>query len=112
MPRPTLTLAAVPPAPGPGASTARLPNRRNPAQAFNVSAAGPVSPSAQPETLPAMSFPVDRHTFDRLMLGHLLPAQRFAVRLTGDADAAEEVVQEALVRAARGWATFRGRSTF
>ena len=54
----------------------------------------------------------DRPTFDQLMLDHLLPAQRFAVRLTGDADAAEEVVQEALVRAARSWATFRGQSRF
>jgi RNA polymerase sigma-70 factor (ECF subfamily) len=55
---------------------------------------------------------VDRLTFDELMLEHLVPAQRFAIRLTGDVDAAEDVVQTALVRAARSWQTFGGRSTF
>ena len=54
----------------------------------------------------------DRDTFDRLMLEHLSAAQRFAVRLTGDLDAAEEVVQDALLRAARGWRTFRGDASF
>lgn len=55
----------------------------------------------------------DRDTFDRLMLEHLLGAQRFAVRLSGgDAHAAEEIVQDALYRAARSWRTFRGDATF
>jgi RNA polymerase sigma-70 factor, ECF subfamily len=51
---------------------------------------------------------VDRQTFDRLMLDHLNPALRFAVRLTGDPSAGEELVQEALVRAASARQQFRG----
>lgn len=54
----------------------------------------------------------DRQSFDRLVLDHLPAAQRFAVRLTGDPAAAEDVVQEALVRASRGRATFAGRARF
>jgi RNA polymerase sigma-70 factor (ECF subfamily) len=59
-----------------------------------------------------MPWTADRDSFDRLMLEHLQIAQRFAVRITGDADAAEDVVQNALVRAARSWQTFRGQSSF
>ena len=55
---------------------------------------------------------VERTTFDRLVLDHLPAAHRFAIRLTGDGDAAEEVVQDALLRASRGWRTFRGESAF
>ena len=57
-----------------------------------------------------MGWTADRDTFDRLMLEHLSAAQRFAVRLTGNVDEAEDVVQDALLRAARGWQTFRGES--
>jgi len=56
--------------------------------------------------------PVDRQSFDRLVVDHLVAAQRFAMRLTGNAEAAEEVVQEALVRAARSRSTFAGRARF
>ncbi|MBA3272440.1 MAG: sigma-70 family RNA polymerase sigma factor [Chthoniobacterales bacterium] len=55
---------------------------------------------------------VDKQTFDRLMLSHLAAAMRFAIRLTGNVDAAEDVVQEALYRAARSWATFNGQAKF
>ena len=55
---------------------------------------------------------VDKDTFDRLMLSHLAAAQRFAIRLTGNADTAEDVVQEALFRAARSWATFHSDAKF
>ena len=51
-------------------------------------------------------------TLDDLIPVHLPHALRFAVRLTGDPDAAEEVVQEALVRVARSWQTFRRESEF
>jgi RNA polymerase sigma-70 factor, ECF subfamily len=54
----------------------------------------------------------DRHTFDRLVREHLSAAHRFAIRLTGDADVAEELVQEALGRAAGAWRSFAGRSSF
>jgi RNA polymerase sigma-70 factor (ECF subfamily) len=55
---------------------------------------------------------VDRQTFDRLVLDHLASAQRFAIRLTGDPDAAEDLMQDALLRAHRSWRTFRGQSKF
>lgn len=54
----------------------------------------------------------DRQSFDRLLLDHLVAAQRFAVRLSGDPATAEEVVQEALLRATRGRGTFAGRARF
>ena len=60
----------------------------------------------------AMEADDDRSTLDRLVREHLPAALRFAVRLTGDLDTAEEVVHEALLRAARGWASFRGESQF
>jgi RNA polymerase sigma-70 factor (ECF subfamily) len=50
--------------------------------------------------------------FDRLVVEHLPGALRFAVKLTGDRESAEDVVQDALVRAARGWPAFRGEATF
>jgi RNA polymerase sigma-70 factor, ECF subfamily len=56
--------------------------------------------------------PVDRQTFDRLVLEHLPAAQRLAVRLTGRLDLAEDVVQNALLKASRSWHTFRGESAF
>jgi RNA polymerase sigma-70 factor (ECF subfamily) len=49
---------------------------------------------------------------DRLVLEHLPAALRFAVRMTDDRDAAEELVQEALVRVAQRWGAFRGEATF
>jgi RNA polymerase sigma-70 factor (ECF subfamily) len=55
---------------------------------------------------------VDRDTFDGLILQHLPAAQRFAIRLTGRPDAAEEIVQAALLRAHRKWSSFGGKSTF
>ena len=59
-----------------------------------------------------MSAAVDRQTFDRLVLEHLASAQRFAIRLTGDADEAEDVLQDALLRAHRSWQSFKGQSKF
>jgi RNA polymerase sigma-70 factor (ECF subfamily) len=54
----------------------------------------------------------DQYELDRLVTEHLPAALRFATRLTGDADTAEEVVQDALVRAARSWKTFRREARF
>src|SRR5437762_1520839 len=59
-----------------------------------------------------MSLAMDRQTFDRLVLEHLASAQRFAIRLSGDPDAAEDLLQDALLRAHRSWQTFRGQSQF
>jgi RNA polymerase sigma-70 factor (ECF subfamily) len=55
---------------------------------------------------------VDRASFDRLMLEHLPAAHRLAIRLTGDLDAAEELVQEAMLRASRAWDGFRMQCKF
>jgi RNA polymerase sigma-70 factor (ECF subfamily) len=49
---------------------------------------------------------------ERLVAEDLPKASRFAVRLTGCPEAAEEVVQEALYRAARAADSFRGESQF
>jgi RNA polymerase sigma-70 factor (ECF subfamily) len=55
---------------------------------------------------------VQRDSFDRLLIEHLSAAQRFAVRLTGDAHAAEDLLHDAIVRAVKGCETFEGRSSF
>ena len=55
---------------------------------------------------------LDRSTFDRLVREQLPKALRFATRLTGSVDAAEDVLQDALVKASRRWETFRGESKF
>jgi RNA polymerase sigma-70 factor (ECF subfamily) len=49
---------------------------------------------------------------DRFVADQLPEVLRFAVRLTGNSETAEEVVQEALYRAVRSLASFRGRSQF
>jgi RNA polymerase sigma-70 factor (ECF subfamily) len=54
----------------------------------------------------------DRPTFDRLVVEHLDGAQRFAIRLCGDANDAQDIVQDALLRAHRGRKSFRGDSRF
>ncbi len=51
-------------------------------------------------------------SLDRLVREHLPATLAFATRLCGDVDMAEEIVQEALVRAVRSWASFRGESAF
>jgi RNA polymerase sigma-70 factor (ECF subfamily) len=56
----------------------------------------------------AMASAGDRAHFDRQLLELLPDALRFATRLTGSVDLAEDVLQSALVRAARSWETFRG----
>lgn len=59
-----------------------------------------------------MALPQGRATFDRLVSASLPAALRFAVRLTGKPDLAEEIVQEAMLRATRSWQTYRGDSHF
>ena len=78
---------------------------------FNIPAP-PSSHIAEDSNVATDGTVVDRQTFDRLMLDHLSPALRFAVRLTGDPSAGEELVQEALVRAATAREQFRGDASF
>lgn len=52
-----------------------------------------------------------RNDFARLVAAEMPALLRFAIRLTGDAEAAEEVVQEALFRAARARESFRGEAS-
>jgi len=54
----------------------------------------------------------DTAALDALIRIHAGWAQRFAVRLLGDADAAEDVVQEAFVRIFRAASAYRGTSAF
>jgi RNA polymerase sigma-70 factor (ECF subfamily) len=54
----------------------------------------------------------DQHELDRLVTEHLPSALRFAIRLTGNVDAAEDVLQDALTRAARSWKTYRREAQF
>jgi len=55
---------------------------------------------------------VQRDSFDRLLLQHLPAAQRFAIRLTGDAPSAEDLLHDAIVRAMKGAERFDGRASF
>jgi RNA polymerase sigma-70 factor (ECF subfamily) len=59
-----------------------------------------------------MAWRGERATFERLVDECLPRALRFALSLTGDVDAADEVVQEAMLRASSGWRSFRGEAQF
>lgn len=55
---------------------------------------------------------MDRQTFDRMLLGSLDEAMRFAIKLTGDPSVAEDLVHDALTRASASWRSFRAESSF
>jgi RNA polymerase sigma-70 factor (ECF subfamily) len=59
-----------------------------------------------------MGLSADKKDLDRFVSSHLEEILRFATRLTGDPDRAEEIVAEALVRVARSWKSFRGEARF
>ena len=46
-------------------------------------------------------------SFEQMALPHLADVRRFALRLTGDADEAADLVQETYWRALRSWHTYR-----
>jgi RNA polymerase sigma-70 factor (ECF subfamily) len=52
----------------------------------------------------------ENDSLELIVSAQLPDLMRFAVRLTGDPEAAEEVVGEAMVRAVRSWKSFRGES--
>jgi RNA polymerase sigma-70 factor, ECF subfamily len=49
----------------------------------------------------------EKTSLEQLVSAHLAELLRFATRLTGKPDAAEEIVQEAMVRVVRSWSSFR-----
>ena len=59
-----------------------------------------------------MHSPADRDELDRLVVDNLPTAVRFARRLTGCPDEAEEVVQEALAKVLKQWPGYRGEASF
>jgi RNA polymerase sigma-70 factor, ECF subfamily len=59
-----------------------------------------------------MTWPGKRAQFEERVSASLPAALRLAVRLTGRLDAAEEVVQEAMLSASRSWKTYRGDARF
>ena len=59
-----------------------------------------------------MARSIDRSAVDRLVVEHLPAALRLALRLTGDANVAEDVVQEALCLVLRRWRSYRGEASF
>lgn len=59
-----------------------------------------------------MALPIDRSLVDRLVVEHLPAGLAFALRLTGNEHAAEDVMQEALCRVLRQSKSFRGESSF
>ncbi len=59
-----------------------------------------------------MAFRLGKSKFDQLVLDYLPAAHRFAIRLTGNIHDAEDIMQEALLRASRGRRNFRGQSKF
>lgn len=59
-----------------------------------------------------MGRPIERRDVDQLVVEHLPTALRFAIRLARDEHAAEDIVQEALVRVLRQWRGYRGEASF
>src|SRR6267142_2587139 len=79
---------------------------------FNAPSPPPVSDAESRPLRRRNGVSVDRDSFGRLVLEHLPAAQRFAIRLCGNVDAAEEIVQEALLKTAKSWKSYRGEATF
>jgi RNA polymerase sigma-70 factor (ECF subfamily) len=59
-----------------------------------------------------MSDAAERQLLDRLVRKHMADLMRLAVRLTGNLDTAEDVVQDALTAIARSWSSFRSAASF
>jgi RNA polymerase sigma-70 factor (ECF subfamily) len=71
----------------------------------------PSAPTVTPELLDAARAG-DRDAFDALVRATYVDTYTLAHRLTGDADTARDVVQEAYLRAYRGIGRFRGDAQF
>jgi RNA polymerase sigma-70 factor (ECF subfamily) len=55
---------------------------------------------------------IDKAAMDRLVVEHLPALMRFATRLAGSVVDAEDLTQEALLKIARSWQTYRGDAPF
>lgn len=64
------------------------------------------------KVLDAMGQLEKRAIFERLVKEHLDSTTRVAIRLTGNQDLAEELVQETMLRAVRNWESFRHQAQF
>ena len=62
--------------------------------------------------LEAMGQIGNRALFEKLVKANLDSTTRVAIRLTGNQDLAEELVQETMLRAVRNWESFRHESDF
>ncbi len=54
----------------------------------------------------------DKTEIDQLICSHLPEAMNFAIKLTGDPDTAEEILQDSLLKVSQSWKTFRNASLF
>jgi RNA polymerase sigma-70 factor (ECF subfamily) len=55
---------------------------------------------------------IDKAAMDRLVIDHLPGLMQFATRLTGSVVEAEDLAQEAMLRIARSWQTYRSDAPF
>ena len=55
---------------------------------------------------------LSRAELNRLVSQHMEAVHNFAIRLTGNAHTAEDIMQEALLKASKHWRTFKGQSSF
>jgi DNA-directed RNA polymerase specialized sigma24 family protein len=54
--------------------------------------------------------PTDGLTLDQVVSKHQAPLLRLAIRLTGNVELAEEIMQDTLLRVTQSWNSFRGQS--
>jgi len=81
-------------------------------QAFRAPPADPQAASAEEATLVAAAQAGDRAAFEQLVRVHADRLHAVVLRFAADADEAEEVTQEAFLRAWRAIGRFRGESQF
>ena len=56
--------------------------------------------------------PLDREALEKLVAEHQASMRRLAIRLTGSLEAADELMQDGLLRIVKSWRGFRGQATF